>query len=150
MTDAILVRPKNKTWDFTIAADGGIETESFFDTAILTSLYEEKRASSSEVERPELRRGWIGNESTPDFERGSKLWLFSQSRLTRSVINGIISAANEALAWLVEQDYALSVTSDVELSNGTVNLLIQLERPDGQIDKRLLPLWDRSGITETE
>jgi len=150
MTDAILVRPKGKTWDFTIASDGGIETESFFDTAILTSLYEEKRASSSEVERPELRRGWIGNESTPDFERGSKLWLFSQSRLTRSVINGIISAANEALAWLVEQDYALSVTSDVELSNGTVNLLIRLERPDGQIDKRLLPLWDRSGITETE
>jgi len=150
MTDAVLIRPKDKTWDFSIASDGGIETESFFDTAILTSLYEEKRASESEVERPELRRGWIGNESTPDFERGSKLWLYSQSRLTRSVINGIISAANESLAWLVTDDHALSITSDVELSNGTVSLLIQIERPDGQIEKKLLPLWNRSGITETD
>jgi len=150
MTDAVLNRPKGKTWDFSIAENGDAETESFFDTAILVSVYEEKRASESEVERPELRRGWIGNESTPDFERGSKIWLYYQSRLTRSVINGIISAANECLAWLINEDYALRVVSDIDLSNGSVNLLIQTQRPNGQIDKRLLPLWDRSGITETE
>ena len=98
MSDALLDRGSSELFDFSIAENGDVVQVDFFDTAIMVSLYEEKRAGPEEVALPEQRRGWIGNESTPDFERGSKIWLYSQSRLTREVINNIISAANESLA----------------------------------------------------
>lgn len=148
MSDALLTRPLNGYIDCQIAENGDVLQQDFFDTAILVSVYEEKRAAESEVALPEQRRGWIGNESTPDFERGSKIWLYSQSRLTRSVINNIISAANEALAWLVGQSFAISVQSGVNLKNGQVFLVITIERPDSITIQRELFLWDNSGVTE--
>ena len=149
MTDAVLTKPKGKTWDFGIAEDGGIDTESFFDTSMLTAIYEEKRASESEVPRPELRRGWIGNESL-SFERGSKIWLYHQARVNRTTINGINNEANKSFTeQLVDPGYALSVSTDVIVSRDKLTLLAEIQRPDGQIIQRLLPLWDRSGVTET-
>ena len=148
MSDALLTRPENGYFDFDIAANGDVVQVDFFDTAIMVSIYEEKRAGAEEVPLPEQRRGWIGNESTPDFERGSKIWLYEQSRLTREVINNIISAANESLAWLVSQGFALRVQSDVNLINGQVFLIIDLKRPESITIRRELFLWNNSGITE--
>lgn len=148
MSDALLTRAVNKTFDFTIAENGDVNQVDFFDTAIMVSIYEEKRASETEVALPEQRRGWIGNESTPEFERGSKIWLYEQSRLTREVINNIISAANESLEWLIDQGFATSIESDVNLQNGQVFLLIDIGRPDSNTIRRELFLWDNSGITE--
>lgn len=150
MSDALLTRPVNGHFDFSIAANGDVNQVDFFDTAILVSLYEEKRAASSEVELPELRRGWIGNESTPEFERGSKIWLYEQSRLNREVINNIISAANESLGWLIDQNFADAVQSDVNLQNGQVFLIVEIQRPASVTIRRELFLWDNSGITETK
>lgn len=148
MSDALLVRNKEGYLDFTIAENGDIEQRDFLDTGIMVSVYENRRASSSEVDLPELRRGWIGNESTPDFERGSKIWLYEQARLNTTTINNIIAAANEALQWLIDQEFAISVQSDVNLKNGQVFLLIKLQRPDSTTIKQELFLWDNSGITE--
>lgn len=148
MSDALLVRNKEGYLDFTIAENGDIEQRDFLDTSIMVSVYENRRASSSEVDLPELRRGWIGNESTPDFERGSKIWLYEQARLNTTTINNIIAAANEALQWLIDQEFAISVQSDVNLKNGQVFLLIKLQRPDSTTIKQELFLWDNSGITE--
>lgn len=148
MSDALLKRPENGYFDFAISGNGDVDQVEFLDTAIQVSIYEEKRASSTEVHLPEQRRGWIGNESTPDFERGSKIWLYEQSRLTREIINNIISAANESLKWLVTESFAVSVQSDVNLRDGRVLLLIELERPDSITISRELFLWDNSGITE--
>lgn len=147
MTDAVLSRLEDEHVDFSIDTNGDILTADFLDTAITVSIYEEKRASPSEVVLPELRRGWIGNESTPDFERGSKIWLYSQSRLTQEIANSIVSAADESLAWLVNQGFAISVISSVELINGRVILVIELQRPSSITVKKELFLWDNSGVT---
>jgi phage gp46-like protein len=148
MSDALLSRPTSGYFDFSIAENGDVVQVDFFDTAIMVSIYEEKRASSSEVALPELRRGWIGNESTPDFERGSKIWLYYQSRLTRDVINSIISAADESLGWLISQNFAIAVQSDIIIRNGAVFLIVQIQRPDSTTISRELFLWDNSGVTE--
>lgn len=148
MSDALLSRPEDGYFDFNIEENGDVVQVDFFDTAIMVSIYEERRAGAEEVALPEQRRGWIGNESTPNFERGSKIWLYEQSRLTREVINNIISAANESLSWMIGEGFALSVQSDVNLNSGQVYLLIDLVRPDSVTIRRELFLWDNSGITE--
>lgn len=148
MTDAVLNKPEGGVWDFDIAEDGDVLVSDFFDTAILVQLKEEKRASSSEVERPENRRGWIGND--PAFERGSKIWLYEQSRLTRTVINKIIAAANESLGEFVKRGFALKVfteLTDVIFQQGAVFLRAQIQRPNGEVTIALVKLWDNSGIT---
>ncbi len=150
MSDAVLSRPENGHFDFSIDENGDILQADFFDTAILVSVYEEKRASSSEVQLPEQRRGWIGNESITNFERGSKIWLYEQSRLTREVINNIINAANESLAWLVSDGFAVGVASDVNLKKGRVFLNITIQRPASITTQKELFLWDNSGVTEAE
>jgi len=150
MSDALLNRPEGGFFDFSIASDGDIRTVDFFDTTILTSIYEEKRASSTEVELPELRRGWIGNESTPNFERGSKVWLYSQSRLTGGILNKISAASNEGLQHLVDDGFAVSVQSIASQKNGEVKLNITTQRPNSVTERRELFLWDNSGITEAK
>lgn len=149
MSDAILVRNSEGNYDFAIDSNGDIETADFFDTAMLVSLLELARASSSEVEFPEQREGWIGNISTPDFERGSKIWLFRQARFDRDVMNGIESAATESLSWLIDQSYAIDITSTVNRLNGKVFLDIKVQRPNSITTPRTeLFLWEESGVTE--
>ncbi len=150
MTDAVLNRPKDGSWDFSIDENGDIRQQDFFDTAILVAIHEERRASSSEVSVAELRRGWIGNESTPGFERGSKIWLYSQTRLTRTRINDIINAARDSFTTFIDRGFILDAFFDVLLKNGVVSLLVKLKRSENEIDSRFFPLWDNSGITSTE
>jgi phage gp46-like protein len=149
MSDAVLSRPEHDYVDFTIGQDGGIVVDDFFDSAILVSIYEEKRAAVEEVEPPELRRGWMGNISNQNnFERGSKIWLYEQSRLDRDIMSAIETAADEALAWFVTDGLALSVVTKVTIaSSGAINLNIQLQRPGSITINRDLFLWDNSGKT---
>jgi len=105
--DAVLkIDPLSQFYDLSIDSSGDIETSDFFDTSILYSIFGEKRASPDEVVEPQLRRGWIGN--TADFENGSKLWLFSQERITRDVLNRIQDEAAKSLQWLVNEGFAVS------------------------------------------
>ena len=148
MSDAVLTRDAEGIYDFSIAENGDLTQADFFDTSMLVSILERARASSSEVELPELREGWIGNISTPGFERGSKVWLFGQSRLNREVMNNIESAANESLQWLIDEGYAVDVASDVDFREGSVFLIIRVQRPNSVTINRELFLWENSGVTE--
>ena len=87
-TDAVLA---NNNYDLQIDSNGDILTDDFFDTSLLVSLFAEQRATPSEMPESHRRRGWIGNESTPGFEIGSKLWLYSQARVTRTLLSDIDS-----------------------------------------------------------
>ncbi len=134
-------------YDFSIDSNGDIESEDFFDTAILVSLFAEKRANESEVLNPLFRRGWIGNEVTPGFEIGSKIWLYEQSRLTNSVLNGITTATKQALQWLVDDGFAVSI-DDVEafVTETGINLTVIIRRPNSKVDKRYYTLWDNTAL----
>lgn len=143
-TDAVLRIDENTgLYDINIGADGDIETADFFDTAILYSIFGEKRASSDEVVEPQLRRGWIGND---DFENGSKIWLFSQARLTRSVINRIEDEAMRSLEWLVEDGLAVSIDqASVNFSDGKLALSLTIRRSRDKVERRLFTLWENTG-----
>lgn len=152
-TDAILTKSGlvKQVWDFTLDDSGDINTDDFFDTAILMSLFAEKRATSSEVPDSVKRRGWIGNESNDDnFEIGSKIWLYEQARLDSDTLNGIKSAALDGLNWFIKRGYAVNFAADVALISGIVTLQIDIFRPNSPVDRRFFDLWSASGITSSE
>jgi phage gp46-like protein len=133
-------------YDISFDAAGDIETDDFFDTSILYSLFGERRANASEILEPRQRRGWIGNEDK-DFENGSKLWLFEQARLTQSNLNRIEDEAKKALQWLVDDGYAISVdevTASVDTTGITLELIIRRSRSN--VERRFFALWQNTGL----
>lgn len=145
--DAVLQQLDDGTFDLKIGFDGDLETDDFFDTAIIVSLFSDRRADESEVRESHRRRGWIGNERTPGFEMGSKLWLFEQSRLTRTVMNQVQDAAGVALAWFVDDELAVAIRAPraSTTAGGRLALDVELERDLSIIERRYFILWDATG-----
>lgn len=142
LLDAVL----DENYDFQLSPEGDILTEDFFDTAILMSLLAERRANASEVPESHRRGGWIGNESTPGFEIGSKLWLYYQSRVTRTVLTGVETAAINGLLWFIDDGIATSVEAVGKLSNGKIVLTVVITRPNSKVEKRYFELWNNTGV----
>lgn len=141
--DAVLTEV-NGAYDISLAENGDILTRDSFETALLMSLWGERRAAASEMPVPELRRGWIGNESTPGWENGSKLWLYEQSRATRTVLNGIETAVANGLQWLVDDGLAIRVTVSARLTSGNISVLAEIERPNSTVERRYFDLWENT------
>lgn len=146
-TDVVLtIDPTTQLYDISIGADGDIVTDDFFDTSLLYSLLGERRADSSEVVEPQLRRGWIGSEGK-DFENGSKLWLFEQARLTRTNLNRIEDEARKALQWMVDDGFVISVDQVTATNkNGKVVLEIVIRRSRSEVERRFFDLWQNTGL----
>lgn len=143
MEDAVLVLNDDGRYDLQIDANGDIQTDSFYDTAILYSIFGERRATSSEVSNPRQRRGWIGNG--PEFENGSKVWLFYQSRVTRQILSRIADEVEKALQWLVDDGLAVNIEPpQVTVSNGRVQLQVTIRRARDTIS-RTYNLWEATG-----
>lgn len=145
MSDAILtINATYGVYDFTLDSEGDIATEDSFETAILYSLFGERRASHEEVIDHPRRRGWIGNDD--DFENGSKLWLLDQSRLTRETLNRLEDEAAKALQWLVDDNLAVAIDGvSTSMSNGEVFIDVIIRRSRDQIDRRSYLMWENTG-----
>jgi phage gp46-like protein len=144
-TDAVLQKDETTGfYDFTIDENGDINTEEFFDTAIMYSLFGERRALENEIVDPIRRRGWIGNLET--YENGSKLWLLQQARITIDTINKIRYEAQSALKWLVSDGYAVSIDEPVvTINNNKLILEITIRRSKDKVIRRFYKLWENTG-----
>jgi len=113
MTDILLTNEKGY-YDFGIK-NGEFITTRGFETALILSLFSDRRADISEVSPVDLRRGWWGNLilreilNEPLYELGSKIWLTFQSNSEQTTLNFIKRYIEEALIWLVEKQYAKSI-----------------------------------------
>jgi len=133
-------------YDIGLTSDGDFETDLFFDTALIMTIFCEQRANAQEVVIPELRRGWIGNESTPGFEIGSKIWLSEQSRKNRTAMNEIKTAAENGFSWLSDIDSVIDYKVTVFLDDdGNFNLQVDINRSNSKIDNKFYTLWNNSG-----
>lgn len=141
MTDVVLAAD----YDIQFGDDGDIVTADTLDTAILMSIFCERRADASEVPESHRRRGWIGNEVTPGFEIGSKFWLYEQARVTRSILLGLQSVILDGLAWMIEDSISVGHTAETTLSAGQVSVTVNMERPSSKVDKRSYILWENTG-----
>ncbi len=146
MTTDVILNQNKSYWDFDWTDSGDISTNDTLDTSILISIFEEKRASPSEIAESNRRRGWMGNESTPEFEQGSKQWLFEQERITGSVLAELGVIIRNALQWLIDDDIAKTVVvNQPTIRNGKVSVAIDIGRDGSKVDHRFYELWDNSG-----
>ena len=146
-TDVAVRKTSLGYYDISFTTSGDIETIQALDTAILCSLLMEQRALISEVPVVSRRRGWIGNESTPGFEMGSKLWLFEQSRITGGILSDIEVIARNSLQWMIDDNIAVDAGASARLTNDGVSVTVTLERSSSEVERKLFELWNNTGST---
>ncbi len=144
-TDVVVKKNDEGFYDIGFTADGDVETSESLDTAILISIFCEQRATPSEMPESNRRRGWQGNESTPGFEIGSKLWEFEQAKITGSNLSQIGTIITNSLKWMIDQDISKSAIATAFFRNGRVEAETVLVRPSSQVDKSLFDIWDNTG-----
>jgi phage gp46-like protein len=103
-----------------------VELENNLYSAIVVSLFTDRRARPDEVADPMKRRGWIGDlvSDVPDDRIGSGLWLYEQRRLTDDVVAGIAAEARNALQWMLDDGLCDSI--DVQITRDPVARDVQL------------------------
>lgn len=136
-------------YDFAIDSDGDFVEEDGFDTSILMSLYEERRADESEVSDPLLRRGWAGNavpiEGHP--EVGSKNWLLEQSRNNDNTVNFTINYTNQCLQWMKQDGHVERVVVTAFRNFDNINREIEFIRSGDQTNTETYNLWENTGVS---
>jgi phage gp46-like protein len=145
MTVDVKLTKTGNIYDLTLNDEGDFTNGDFLDTSLQYSLLGERRASAAEVPQNSRRRGDIISENS-DFENGSKLWLFYQERITLTVKNKIISFANEALIWLVDDGLLESIEVTAVTTKETITLTIVLKRPFSKVETIFFPLWENTGV----
>jgi len=119
--DVKLTQGDDGVWDISLDADGDLDKDKGFGTTIGLTLSGQKRADQGEVVIPQNRGGWIGNllPAVPGYERGSKLWLFQQARLTPNLPAQLRNEAREALQWLIEDSLAREIIVSAAQTDST-------------------------------
>lgn len=129
---------------------GGLDASGQLASAVVQSLFTDKRAP--EGWRPDIvdRRGWWGDEIAPEGEKpeplGSHLWTLQNEVATEEVANLARIYAEEALAWMIRDQVAarVEVTSGlIEEPRRGVWLQIAIYGRDGaqRYSQRFARLW---------
>ncbi len=134
-------------WDLELDTDGDLKGSNSIDTAVLMSLFTDKRASSDEISEPGQRRGWFGNLFNDDitYEIGSLIWLYSnQGRLDDELVNNLNDKALDSLNWMITDNVVNDIKANSSItSNNQVTL--NLKCFIGQnIIERNYTLWENS------
>lgn len=135
MDFAIIYNGTKLTFDMAIR-NGDIATDDGLLTAVLVSLFTDRRANADDVipNGTGDRRGcWT--DAWPEVAGdliGSRLWLLSREKQLPDVLQRAQTYAEEALAWLVEDGIAKSVSAPSEwVKPGVLGMLIDIRLMDG-------------------
>jgi len=133
---------------------GGLDASDQLASAVYISLFTDRKAP--EGWRPEVadRRGWWGDGVAPEgeepFALGSHLWLLRNEVATEENTVAARQYAQEALAWMVDERVAASVTVEsgliVEPPRGIwLRILITDRQGEIAFDRRFGRLWKEIG-----
>lgn len=152
-TDVLLVlNPKDGIFDLEADGNGDLKLTGGFESAILCSLFSDRRAAADEVADPMKRRGWIGNllASIPNDNFGSGFWLYEQARGTQAVCNGMKDEALKALQWLLDDDLVKAISASVSYIPAKRRMILDIAATDalGRITRRSYEIWQRTGTGE--
>lgn len=142
MTDLALVEIDGG-YDISFTSEGDLAVDEGLTTTLTLSVLGERRADASQVQRPELRRGWIGNELADNlgFEQGSLLWLLYQSRQTQQQISFGANYLQDGLQWLVDDGLLIGVEVTGDARGA---FTIRLKRANGSTETRYFDLWEQT------
>lgn len=146
-TDLAYDQDADGHYDLVIDTEAGdLAVTQGLDSAILVSLFSDRRARDDEVADPLRRRGWIGDlvaEVAGDVH-GSGLWFFEQSRLDEETRIGVRDESEAALDWMVVDRLIRTAEASVTPVHDRrrSEIFIRLGHPDGTEDVKAFSLAD--------
>jgi phage gp46-like protein len=130
---ALLFQPRVAEGDIFLAGTD-LDTGHDLESAVMISLFTDRRAEEDDDPTESNRRGWWGDTySAIENDRiGSRLWLLSRSKEIQPTVNLAQLYAEEALQWLIEDNIAeaVNVTASI-VRRGVLGLEIEIVKPDG-------------------
>ena len=151
MTDIRTVWIDGQSGDWRMASNppGLLEAEAGLETAVLLSLFTDRRAADSdELPAGETDpRGWWGEvfAEADDPPLGSRLWLLAREKQTTEVLARARLYAEEALEWLVADKVARSLSVATEwIGRGVMSIDVKITRPGGA-GSRFAFIWQETG-----
>lgn len=129
--------------------DGDLASDRGLETAILLSVFADRRAATDDVPPsgdPRDRRGWWADEFAADEGDliGSRLWLLDRGKRTAATGRAAESYIREALAWMIDDGVVTSVDVVAEVQREGLLITIAYQRP-GRTDQpiRFALTWDQ-------
>lgn len=129
--------------DFTVG-DGDIVNENGLETAVIISLFTNRRANDDDALPDPTsvdKQGWWGDQASPDVENdriGSRIWIFlDRAKTTPETLVQVKQAAEEALQWLIEDKVAVKVEVETERAgvpgNDRIHMLVKIYKTHGEV-----------------
>ena len=139
-----------------ILGNGDLERDEGLRSAVIISLYSDRRADDTDEFDNNDRRGWWGDllSEVEGDQIGSKLWLLQRSKNTQQVVNNAKQYAFEALEWMIEDGVAQDIEVDAwvfgDVSNLRLGLYIKIYRSqDNFFELKFNDFW-QAEIEESE
>ena len=127
-----------------VLTNGQLSLDDSLYTAVLISLFTDRRAGDDdELPASETwRRGWWADSLAQNgiYKRdqiGSRLWLLMRCKATETTRQRAQDYCNEALAWLLEDKMAKTITvsaSWIDTTGGLLGLAIAITLPNGSAE----------------
>lgn len=114
---------------------GALKAELGLQTAVLISLYSDRRATLEELPPGESDpAGWWADEfeAVADDQIGSLLWTLKRAKISNALAGRVRDIVAESLQWMIDDGVAQSVDVSAELQlPSTVVFSVDILRPEG-------------------
>lgn len=141
----------NSFFDISLA-NQDIKSDDGIRTAVIISLFTDKRVLSDEVtEQDPDQRGWWG-DMFPDEDQdqiGSRLWLLQRAKQTPETLSRAKEFAEESLQWMIDDGVASSITVVTEyIERGWIQISVNIQRPRSTLSFRYEFNWQYEAVRE--
>ena len=120
--------------------------EALLRRAVTISLFTWRRAGPDDPVDDSDRKGWWGDcvPSVAGDKIGSRLWLLARRTLVANTFKDAQAYAEEALAWLLDDQMVTAVTVTVERhGNDRMNLRVTLTEQNGEtLELNFADTWE--------
>lgn len=134
-----------------ILVEGDLEREEGLGTAVLISLFSDRRADPNDDYDGEDKKGWWGDNLSPvDGDQiGSKLWQLRRLAITEGIENTVQAYVFEALEWMIEDGIAEKIDVDTfifgDVDNRRLGFTVEIRKTDGKIEAfKFNDLWSKT------
>ncbi len=95
--------------------ENDLKAENGLETALMISLFTDRRATNDEREIGE-QRGWFGDllGETEGDQIGSKIWLLGRAKFTTETNSFLNKYATDACQWMIDDGLVKDVSVEVE------------------------------------
>lgn len=139
MSDLRFVIQTNSTTADIEILNGDFRQANYLETAVLVSLFSNRRASDDELEtysrgstKPELNAGlWIDTYRDA-IKYGSGFWLLYREKKTQETLSRFEEYSREALQWLIDDGVAKSVNASASFVGDLLTLIVTITKENNE------------------